>query len=972
MGEGRPLIYTQDWGDYLEGGEELVYSPHSDLHDVYDMALDWNVLGTAGRLEETIHPENPAFDSIVMNDPRSFLQCKLDGRVFWRGTPVSDSYTGRDGFDGRKRVTFVGELSLLTDVPCPPYSVSLASAGQRSACRQYAEFLVGIANDWWSSRGSKWRFKIGLVDDFGVRSVTASSDGTEESATIYGELYSYFVDSGDESVSALGARMRLRYEDDGVYLDICEASNEEAFPLSGQPAKFKVNVMSDDFSFERDTVNQCAALEPIGAPLSQTPYLGVLFASYARLASRPADWGTSWASYSQRRMFSPLSSEPSDWNIEDGYDAGGRPLGWRRYWAMKLTSSKPSDAVCCAQVGSMWGTMRRLDWPGWGFSSAPDFLEATSASSALPDGKRAPVFWEALTDSPESPSEDEASQFSAVQSDTWRRVDRRPSDWDESYSGYSVGVQWGGALRPGHVCLGLCPRAQEGSVGSDGLLASTAPPTWETYPFVVANPVEPEHVALTKRNFRSVTGRPMTYRFNGRDYSNWDTGVDPVYKKCVQPASSVSDPVHGLSWTDSWEQVRDVFQKLTSRPSDWSTEWASYYTTAGGRDTRLYPSADMCATRPYFPVPRYARTTSKPSRWDNWYTEKKLKNGKTEKVLNYGKYSNYYVFVRPLGDYKKIEAWQPIAAKPSDFKKDKWDDIKDKYAVHRSGSFKTLAELGKKNFPVFKKHVIFKKRQPKWLAGGKVRFPVKVGDIPAGTYEVFAQKAPAFSSHARYRKRVPAFRDGAFYVERAPEWTDAKYAGKVFAQGEETAPAWDLCSSVYSASEAPEMRLDLRDAWMGSSAFARIGAPYGFEKAGRAIVSPVAESAIGPRSRRVRFEDAATLEDLAVRGAKALSERSRANASFAMSALDLSPDDGGQTPRGWPRALDPFRPGLRVPCELPTFGVDGEMLCEEITGFDMKDPESGRMRVGASWATDLSRQATTISTSARQQLGGRR
>ncbi len=961
-------MFTQDFGDYLRGGEEPVYHPHMRLRQVYGMALDWNVLGTAGQLVETIHPENPAFDLLRLNDPESFLQCKRDGRVFWRGVVVSESFQGRDGLDGRKEITAVGELSLLTDVPCPAYSVAFSSTAQASACRRYVEYLLAVANGWWAAMGRpNWRIRCGIVDDFGVASIRASSDGQEDDATVYSELYSYFVDTSDPASAALGARMRLRYEDDGVYLDVAAPGNGEAFPEINQPAALGGNIMAEGFSLERAVVEQAPCIEPLGAPLSETPYLGRLFTGYTQVAARPADWAEAYASYSVRRMFEPLTGKPSDWAIEDGY-RDGKPVGWRRYWAMRLTDARPSGP--CAQIGSKWAQFRRLDDPVWGFKSAPEFLAETSPASALPDGRRAPVYWKALGAEPSDPSADEASQFQAVRGDTWTRIMRKPADWDESFSSYSLGVFDGGVLRPGHVCRAICPEVPAGAVDASGVLRPGAAVGWRPYSHIVANPVEPARTALTRANFQRLTGRPFSYSFNGRAYSNWDTGADPVWKKCVVPDSTVRDPVHGTSWPGSWKSAAEVYERVAARPDDWSTDWASYFTTQGARDPNLLPDPALCATAPYFPVPGYVRQRSKPSDWDNWYTTEG--SGKSaRRKLNHGSYSNFYVFVRPLGEYRRIDAWQPVASKPSDYSKANFDDIKSDYAVFRSGKFTTLSELGKGSFPAFAANRVFRKRQPTWRAGGAVRFPVVVGDVPAGDYEVYAKAAPAFGGAARWRRRTPPFRDGAFYIEQAPAWTDAAFAGKVFAQGEESAPDFALVGPVYEASEAGAAKLDLRSEWMADADLAAVPGSAGMGKHGRVIVASDAAAEAGPRVRRETFQDATTLEELAARACARLAGLSRPQASVTMCALDRSPEEPRHHPRGWPDDLDWFRPGVRVRCELPTFGMGEAYLCEEVTGFDMCAPGSASMRVGSTWAPSLSSRTCAISSSARLQTGGR-
>lgn len=959
-------MFTQDFGDYLHGGEEPVYHPLMRLRQVYGMALDWNISGTAGQLVETVNPENPAFDLLRLNDPESFLQCKRDGRVFWRGVIVDESFDGRDGLDGRKQITAVGELSLLADVPCPAYSVALDSRPGASACRQYVEFLLSAANGWWASMGrANWRIRCGIVDDFGVASVRAASDGQADDATVLAELRGYFVESPDPARTALGARMRLRYEDDGVYLDVCSTGNAEAFPESNQPAVLGLNVMSEGFSFARSAVDQSPCVEPLGAPLSETPYQGRLFTAYSQLAARPADWDESWASYSVRRMFEPLTGRPADWAIEDGY-RDGEPVGWRRYWGMRLTDARP-DGPCCARIGDMWAQFRRLDDPVWGLSSAPDFIAETDPASRLPDGRRAAVFWKALAADPADPAADEGSQFQSVPGDAWTPILRRPADWDASYSSYSLGVvDAGGALRPGHVCRAVCPAVPEGAADASGVLRPGAEVGWTAYSYIVRNPVEPAREALTRANFQRLTGRPLTYWFNGAEYSSWDTGVDPVWKRCVEPASTAHDPVHGTSWTGSWRSVSEVHERLGAAPDDWDTAWASYFTDQGGRDANLLPDPAMCPTAPYFPVPGYVRQGWKPENWDSWWS---WENERWK--LNHGSYSDYSVFVAPLGEYRGIDAWQPLAARPSDYDRDNFDDIKSTYAVRRGGKFVTLSDLGADAFPPFAANQVFGKWHPEWLAGGFVDFPATVGDVPAGRYAVYAKRAPSFGAAPRWRRRVPPFRDGAFYVERAPEWSDATHSGRVFAQGEERAPDFALASPAYEASAAPSMRLDLRAEWMPDAGLASVPGSRGMAKAGRVVYDEGAVAESGPRARRITFEDARTVEELAARACAELAATSRASASASMRALDRSPEDARHRPRGWPSELDWFRPGVRVRCELPTFGLSAPLLCEAVEGFDMCAPGSAVMRVGSSWAAPLSARATTISSTALRQTGGR-
>ena len=922
------MTFTQTYGNYLTGEEVDIYNKAIKNCDVYDMSLSWNINGTAGELTETLAVEHPAYNVITPNDPNNFLHCKKDGETFWRGIMVTQPYEGADGLEGSKALEFVGELSLLTDIPCPKFSATFDHADGHSAAWNFVNYLLTQANDWWSRWGHPWRITAGNIDDFNLSSIVTSCDGQEEDDTIYQVIYDYFVDS-------LSAKMWLSYAADGVYLNIKSATSDY-FPLCNQPADLMVNVVDDNFKYSLDVADQYSCIEPLGADLKDTNYQGKLFTSYDKLATQPSDWDTNYSDYSTRVLFKPITSKPSDWNNN-----------WSNYYAIKWTDTKPTDewgAHSSVQIGSKWATYRKLNYDNW-FTSAPTFLEQTGKENTLPDGAGAPLYYEATVSNPETSNNDvwgyknnEGEQFTSVDGDSYTLLTSKPSDWADNSSSYYSTPNTSNASGAGYKITIPTVATKNGAMEDDVLTSNEY--TWTTRSFIQPHSVDTEYVLINNDNYERLLGakryKQIRVRKNVKrgkiEYGvqrvdTWSEGVSPLYEKAYTKKTTY-DPVHGVNIADSYETLEMEYKALGSKPKDWSSNYTNYYVKGSDRDPRLNPSYD---SDEYYSVPEYSVITSTPSNWKKNYT-------------------NYAIWDAKGGQYETLSEWQLKTSKPDDWDKKNWDTIKEKYAVRVVNEYKTLKQVykNKDKLPNWSNDRFYSKHAPT-LKGKYVILKGRTETRLKGRYLLFRKYYP-FTKNKFYKQVVPAYKENKYYAQVAP----AFQLGKVYYSGDEHSPDFSL-EPVYSTNTAEDEKLNIRDEWMSEAQFAKTDAAkiYGYTKVDKVICNTDAIQQFGARVKRVCYDDAKTFDELVTMAAKELQTLSQASMEFELSAIDLSRANSYQLPSGWAENLDWFCAGEKIHIIMPNFGIDTILLCTEMSDYDFNDPSSGVMKVGTTWSSRL-------------------
>lgn len=218
----------------INSGERTVYHPlHPELKLV-DPKLTLEDNG-AGCLTFGVYGDNPNQGSIRRLFP--LLTVVRDGRVIFKGRVIKE---GRD-FHNRRTVEAEGKLAFFNDSYLEPFSF-------RGSPRELFRMIVENHN----ARVLPWQqFRVGAVtvkdnNDYIVRSSAGITDS-------WSALKEKCFQSG------LGGHIRIRYEDDGDYVDWLEDYGK----VSPQGIEFARNIIS--LSMETDATETYTAMRPVGA-----------------------------------------------------------------------------------------------------------------------------------------------------------------------------------------------------------------------------------------------------------------------------------------------------------------------------------------------------------------------------------------------------------------------------------------------------------------------------------------------------------------------------------------------------------------------------------------------------------------------------------------------------------------------------------------------------------------------------------
>ena len=575
-------------------------------------------------------------------------------------------------------------------------------------------------------------------------------------------------------------------------------------------------------------------------------------------------------------------------------------------------------------------------------------MEKTGENNTLPDGACAPLYYESTITSPDVKAttsgttywgyqSEESEQFTSVEGDSYSLLSTKPSDWDSNATSYYSTPTTSNAYKAGYKITIPTLAAKSGAM-ADGNLTSDEL-EWTSRSYITPHSVEAVYTAITNANYKTLLGADRYQQIKERKTTEtgykrvdtWSEGVSPLYENAYKK-ETVYDPVHKIYIADSYTALTKTYKAMTSKPSDWASNWTSYYTTYKYRDTRLNPTGDASE---YYSPPEYRAVTLNSAEKKKWKE----------------KYTNYAIWDAKGGQYETISEWQPMASKPSDWKKSNWSDIKEKYAVRVLNEYKTLGNKYKKSsFPSFKKGKFYKKKAPALSGSSYVKLTDKTETRTAGKYQLFKKKAPSFVKSRYYKEVIPDFVSGKYYAQVSPAFVK----GSIYISGDNSAPAWGL-EPTYSTNSAEDEKLNIRDDWYSNAKFSltKAATEYGYSKRNKVICNDDAVEQFGARIKRITYDDATTFDELISRAAEELKTLSQASMEFELSAIDLSRAQERQLPNGWNKELDWFYAGERIHITLQNFGIDTVLLCTEMSDYNFNDPESGVMKVGTTWTSRL-------------------
>lgn len=218
----------------IKSGEKIIYHPlHPELK-LIDPKLTLEDSG-AGNLTFKVYADHPNQDSIRKLFP--LITVLRDGAVIFKGRVIKD---GKDFYNG-KAVEAEGQLAFFNDSCLEPFSF-------QGSPEELFRMIVENHN----ARVLPWQqFKVGIVtvrdnNDYIVRS-------SESMMNSWNALKEKCFKS------SLGGHIRIRYEEDGDYVDWLEDYEKVSF----QSIEFARNIIS--LSMETDATETYTAIRPVGA-----------------------------------------------------------------------------------------------------------------------------------------------------------------------------------------------------------------------------------------------------------------------------------------------------------------------------------------------------------------------------------------------------------------------------------------------------------------------------------------------------------------------------------------------------------------------------------------------------------------------------------------------------------------------------------------------------------------------------------
>ncbi len=218
----------------IKSGEHTIYDPRNPRLQLIDPKLTLED-SAAGSLDFKIYKDNANYGNIRRLFP--IVSVERDRKTIFRGRVIADK---KDFYDG-KSIEAEGKLAFFNDSCLEPFDF-------RGSPRELLRMIIENHN----AQVMPWQqFRMGEVtvqdgNDYIVR----SSKNTMNSWSALKEKC---------FKSSLGGRLRIRYEEDGDYVDWLE----DYAAVSSQSIEFARNMIS--MSLETDATETYTAIRPVGA-----------------------------------------------------------------------------------------------------------------------------------------------------------------------------------------------------------------------------------------------------------------------------------------------------------------------------------------------------------------------------------------------------------------------------------------------------------------------------------------------------------------------------------------------------------------------------------------------------------------------------------------------------------------------------------------------------------------------------------
>ena len=215
-----------------------LYNPKFDNLVLGDPTLNLEV-NKAGSLNFTIYPNHTYYNSIIKM--KSIITVFRDNSIIFRGRVFSDTVN----FYKNKKVEVEGVLAFFNDSIVRPYNFN-------GSPKEYLTFLINQHNN---QVEAFQRFKLGNVsvidnNDYIVRANSNNPNTWKEIE--------------DKLIKSLGGYIRVRYENDGNYIDYLADYNH----YSTQDIRYAINLQDLTKAVEGTTLATC--IIPYGAKLDDS------------------------------------------------------------------------------------------------------------------------------------------------------------------------------------------------------------------------------------------------------------------------------------------------------------------------------------------------------------------------------------------------------------------------------------------------------------------------------------------------------------------------------------------------------------------------------------------------------------------------------------------------------------------------------------------------------------------------------
>lgn len=217
-------IYLENYPIYdLRDDEYIVSEPN--------LRLEVNKLGS---LTFNIREEHPYYDNLIKR--KSVLSVYKADKVIYKGYIITDE----QGMFNDKKVECEGVLGYLNDSIVRPYSFSGTPE----------EHFINLFNNHNSQVTEEQQLKIGMI------TVTDPNNYITRSSIDYASTWDVL---NDDLISRLGGYLRVRYEEDGTYVDYLEDFDD----TSTQVIEFGENLI--DVLVKNDAADIYTVVIPLGA-----------------------------------------------------------------------------------------------------------------------------------------------------------------------------------------------------------------------------------------------------------------------------------------------------------------------------------------------------------------------------------------------------------------------------------------------------------------------------------------------------------------------------------------------------------------------------------------------------------------------------------------------------------------------------------------------------------------------------------